>query len=87
VLASPDEQSRRITGRKLFLCANEDPSGAMTHVLQAFTAASRPKTLLVFGGKEHSRGMFVAPYGDEALTAIVDFVARGLSSSHALGPR
>ena len=78
VVATPDELSRRVTGRKLFVCANEDTTGAMPHVLRAFEAASGTKTLLVFGGKEHSRGMFAAPYGDEALTAIVDFVARGL---------
>ena len=32
----------------------------------------------VFGGAEHSRGMFAAPYGEEAISAIVDFVAKGL---------
>jgi pimeloyl-ACP methyl ester carboxylesterase len=78
VLATPDELSRRVTGRKLFVCANDDTTGAMSHVQRAFDAAPPPKTLLVFGGKEHSRGMFAAPYGDEALSAIVDFVARGL---------
>ena len=78
VIATPDELSRRITGRKLFVCANEDASGAYPHVQRAFTAAAAPKTLLTFGGREHSRGMFAAPYGDEALSAIVDFVARGL---------
>jgi pimeloyl-ACP methyl ester carboxylesterase len=78
LLATPDELSRRVTGRKLFVCANEDTTGAMAHVRRAFDAASLPKTLLVFGGKEHSRGMFAAPYGDEALEAIIDFVARGL---------
>jgi pimeloyl-ACP methyl ester carboxylesterase len=78
VVATPDELSRRITGRKLFVCANEDPSGAMAHVLRAFEVAAVPKTLLAFGGKEHSRGMFAAPYGAEAIEAIVAFVARGL---------
>jgi pimeloyl-ACP methyl ester carboxylesterase len=78
VVETPDALSRRITGRKLFVCASEDTSGAMPHVQRAFEAASLPKTLLLFGGKEHSRGMFAAPYGDEALTAIVDFVVRGL---------
>jgi fermentation-respiration switch protein FrsA (DUF1100 family) len=77
VVATSDELSRRVTGRKLFVCASEDASGAMPHVQRAFAAAATPKTLLVFGGKEHSRGMFVAPYGNEALSAIVDFVARG----------
>ena len=78
VLETPDALSRRVTGRKLFVCADQDSIGAMPHVQRAFAAAALPKTLLVFGGKEHSRGMFAAPYGDEALTAIVDFVARGL---------
>jgi len=78
VVSTADELSRRVSGRKLFVCANEDTSGAMPHVLRAFEVAAVPKTLLVFGGKEHSRGMFVAPYGGEALSAIVDFVARGL---------
>ena len=78
VVATPDELSRRITGRKLFVCANGDTTGAWPHVLRAFDAAGDPKALLAFGGKEHSRGMFAAPYGDEAISAIVDFVARGL---------
>jgi len=78
VVETPDALSRRITGRKLFVCANEDTTGAMPHVRRAFEAASLPKTLLVFGGKEHSRGMFAAPYGEEAIAAIVDFVARDL---------
>jgi pimeloyl-ACP methyl ester carboxylesterase len=78
VLETSDDLSRRVTGRKLFVCADEDTTGAMPHVQRAFAAATRPKTLLVFGGKEHSRGMFAAPYGDDALRAIVDFVAKGL---------
>jgi pimeloyl-ACP methyl ester carboxylesterase len=78
VVATPDELSRRVTGRKLFVCASEDTTGAMPHVLRAFGTALGPKTLLVFGGKEHSRGMFAAPYAEDALTAIVDFVAKGL---------
>jgi pimeloyl-ACP methyl ester carboxylesterase len=78
VVSTSDELSRRVTGRKLFVCANEDTSGAMPHVQRAFAAAATPKTFLVFGGKEHSRGMFAAPYGAEALEAIVSFVAKGL---------
>ena len=78
VLATPDELSRRITGRKLFVLADGDPGGVLAHTLRTFAAASTPKTMLVFGGKEHSRGMFAAPYGDDALAAIVDFVAKGL---------
>ena len=73
-----DELSRRITGRKLFVCADEDTLGAWPHVLRAFAAAAAPKTLLAFGGKEHSRGMFAAPYGADMISAVVDFVAKGL---------
>ncbi len=76
VIATPDEPVRRITARKLFVCANEDH--AMPHVLRAFEVTRDPKTLLVFGGKEHARSMFAAPYGGEAIDAIVGFVARGL---------
>jgi pimeloyl-ACP methyl ester carboxylesterase len=75
VTAVPDELSRRITGRKLFVCADGD--SAAPHVLHTFDVVSRPKTLLMFGGREHSRAMFAAPYGDEAVQAIIDFVARG----------
>lgn len=77
VVAVPDELSRRITGRKLFVCADADATGAAPHVLHCFDVVSRPKTLLMFGGNEHSRGMFAAPYGAEVVEAIVDFVARG----------
>ncbi|HEY8655125.1 MAG TPA: hypothetical protein VIN34_00120 [Candidatus Limnocylindria bacterium] len=49
----------------------------MPHVFRAFEVARDPKTLLVFGGTEHARGMFAAPYGDEAIDAVVAFVARG----------
>ena len=78
VIATADQLSRKLSGRKLFVFADEDRGGIMPHVLRTFAAASRPKTMVVFGGGEHSRAMFAAPYGDEALSAIVDFVARGL---------
>ena len=78
VVTTPDELSRRVTGRKLFVCANEDTTGAWPHVLRAFEAAHPPKLLLAFGAREHSRGMFAAPYGEDAISAIVDFVAKGL---------
>ena len=81
VQETPDELTRRVSGRKLFLCADEDSLGAAPHVLHAFSVAAHPKTLLMFGGKEHSRGMFAAPYGDEAVQAIVDFVARGMKAT------
>jgi pimeloyl-ACP methyl ester carboxylesterase len=79
VVATPDELVRRVSGRKLFVCADEDSTGAMPHVQRAFAAASVPKTLLAFGGREHSRGMFAAPYGADVTSAIVDFVASGLA--------
>lgn len=78
VVAVDDELSRRITGRKLFICADGDRSGAAPHVRHCFDVAGRPKTLVMFGGEEHSRGMFFAPYGMDALEIVVDFVARGL---------
>lgn len=76
VVAVPDELSRRITGRKLFVCADGD--SAAPHVLRCFDLTAKPKTLLMFGGSEHSRGMFAAAYGAEATLAVIDFVARGL---------
>jgi len=78
VVATPDELARRVTGRKLFVCADEDARGAMEHVLRAFKACVGEKRMFVFSGKEHSRGMFLAPYGASVMAAIVDFVAAGL---------
>ena len=75
VVETPDELVRKVSGRKLFVCADDDASGAWPHVARAFHAARSPKKLVAFGGKEHSRGMFAAPYGAEAVRAIVDFVA------------
>lgn len=71
----PDELSRHVSGRKLFVCANGD--SAAPHVLRLYELVAMPKTLLMFGGSEHSRAMFDAPYGAEALEAIVEFVGRG----------
>ena len=70
-----DALSRKVSGRKLFICANEDSMGAAPHVLRTFELCERPKTLLLFGAKEHSIAMFHAPYGGEVIAAIVDFVA------------
>lgn len=69
-----DALSRKISGRKLFICANEDTMGAATHVLHTFELCEAPKTLLMFGAKEHSIGMFHAPYGPEVIAAMLDFV-------------
>lgn len=74
VVAVDDALSRKVSGRKLFICANEDTYGAAPHVLRAFELCDRPKTLLMFGAKEHSNGMFHAPYGPEVLAAMLDFV-------------
>ncbi len=78
VVSTPDELSRRVSGRKLFVCADEDTTGAFEHVLRAFKACVGEKRLFALGGKEHSRGMFLAPYGASVIAAIVDFVAAGL---------
>jgi pimeloyl-ACP methyl ester carboxylesterase len=75
VQALDDELARKVSGRKLFICANEDSLGAAPHVLRAFDACEPPKTLLLFGAKEHSNGMFNAPYGPEVIAAMLDFVA------------
>src|SRR6266571_6023712 len=76
VAAVPDELSKKITGRKLFVCADRDSLRATPNVLGCFTAASAPKKLVLFGGRKHSRAMFSAVYGDEALGEIVEFVCR-----------
>jgi pimeloyl-ACP methyl ester carboxylesterase len=76
VAVVPDELSKKISGRKLFVFADRDPLRVMPNVLSCFAAASAPKKLVVFGGREHSRAMFGAPYGDEALDEIVEFVCR-----------
>ena len=73
VTAVPDELSRKITGRKLFVCADRDSlSGSRPvapHVLHCFDVVDSPKTLLMLGGSEHARGIFAAPYGAEAIDA------------------
>jgi len=76
VAAVPDELSKKISGRKLFVCADRDSLRATPNVLSCFTAAPAPKKLVLFGGREHSRAMFNAAYGDEALGEIVEFVCR-----------
>jgi len=83
IIGAPDDDVRRITARKLFVCANEDH--AMPHVLRAFEVAQNPKTLLAYGGKEHARGMFTAPYGDESIDAVVGFIAQGSPGSEEIG--
>ena len=70
-----DALSKKVSGRKLFICADQDSMGATPHVLRTFELCDRPKTLLMFGATEHSIGMFHAPYGREVIAAILDFVA------------
>lgn len=70
-----DALSKKVTGRKLFICANEDSYGAAPNVLRTFAVCAGPKTLLMFGGKEHSRGLLLGPSGPEAIAAMLDFVA------------
>ncbi|OLC20809.1 MAG: hypothetical protein AUH33_02920 [Chloroflexi bacterium 13_1_40CM_68_21] len=76
VAAVPEDLAKKISGRKLFVCADRDSLRAAPNVLRCFTEANTPKTLIFFGGREHSRAMFTAPYGDEAVSAIVEFVCR-----------
>jgi pimeloyl-ACP methyl ester carboxylesterase len=78
VEAVPDELSSRVKGRKLYVGTSDDAGGATRHILASFAALAYPKTLLLFGGKEHSRGMFAAPYGRDAIDAVVRFVAEGI---------
>lgn len=74
----PDELSARVRGRKLYLGTSEDELGATAHMLASFKALTGEKRLVLFGGREHSRGIFSAPYSPEAIATLVDFVARGL---------
>ena len=76
VVAIPAELSRKVHGRKLYVCAQEDP--AFRHVLESFTALAEPKMLVTFGGGVHSRWMFDQSYGPDMLELILDFVGKGL---------
>ncbi len=75
VEAVDDALSRKVTGRKLFICASEDHRGAAPHVLRTFEVCAAPKTLLMFGAKEHSAGFLHGPQGGEVIAAMLDFVA------------
>lgn len=76
VAAVPADLAKMITGRKLFVCAERDSLRAAPNVAQCFKDTTDPKTLILFGGREHSRAMFTAPYAEEAIGAIVEFVCR-----------
>ena len=75
VVPVPAEIGRRVTGRKLFVCASEDPS-VVPHVLATFADLERPKELRIFDGVEHSIAMLRSAYGDTVLSAVVEFVCR-----------
>lgn len=75
VNALDDALARRITGRKLFICADADSLGAAPHVTHTFGVVASPKTLMMHGGQEHSAGMFHAPYGASVIQTMLDFVA------------
>jgi len=75
VNALDDALARRITGRKLFICADADRSGAAPHVAHTFGVVASPKMLVMHGGQEHSAGMFHGPYGGSVIRTLLDFVA------------
>ena len=70
-----DALSKKVTGRKLFICATEDHLGAAPHVLHTFEVCDAPKMLLMVDGTEHSRPLLDGPYGAIVIAAILDFVA------------
>ena len=70
-----DVLSKKVTGRKLFICASEDHLGAAAHVLRTFQVCEAPKMLLMVDGTEHSRDLLSGPYGDEVIASTLDFVA------------
>jgi len=70
-----DALSKKVSGRKLFICANEDSYGAAPHVLRSFDVCEPPKMLLMVAGTEHSRGLLSGPYGEEVIASTLDFVA------------
>ena len=70
-----DALLRRVTGRKLFICAAEDNLGAAPQVRHAFEICAAPKMLLLVDGKEHSRGLILGPHGADVIAATLDFVA------------
>ena len=74
----PDELSAKVKGRKLYVGTSDDTAGATPHILASFAALAHPKKLVLFGVKEHSRGMFAAPYALDAIVTVVRFVTEGL---------
>ena len=70
-----DALLRKVTGRKLFICAADDHLGAAPHVLHTFEICDAPKMLLMVDGTEHSRPLFTGRYGADVIGATLDFVA------------
>ena len=48
-----DALSRKVSGRKLFICANEDTMGATPHVLRTFELCDTPKASLAHFAPTH----------------------------------
>ena len=70
-----DALSKKVSGRKLFICAAEDHLGAATHVLHTFQICDAPKMLLMVDGTEHSRPLFTGRHSADVIAAMLDFVA------------
>jgi dienelactone hydrolase len=70
-----DALSKKVSGRKLFICADQDHLGAAPHVVRMFDVCEPPKTLLMVGGTEHSRPLLDGPHGADLIAAMLDFVA------------
>lgn len=69
-----DALLRKVSGRKLFICAAEDDLGAGPQVRHAFEICEAPKMLLMVDGTEHSRPLFTGRYGADVIGATLDFV-------------
>jgi dienelactone hydrolase len=78
VRAMSQGDTKRILGRKLFVCAERDSLGAASAVQRAFADAEEPKALRFFPGREHSRALLRGAHGDDALQTILSFVTEGL---------
>ena len=75
VEAVDDALSKKVIGRKLFICATEDHLGAAPHVLHTFEVCAAPKMLLMVDGTEHSRPLLAGRYGADIIATMLDFVA------------
>lgn len=84
VVAISDHLSRRVSGRKLYVCASDDRAGATRHALTSFAALTRPKELRIFDGTEHSIAMFDAPYGEQVIQALLEFLRAPVPSGNEM---